>query len=436
MKRKDSDPQVKARKRKRTCSETEATGSPKEPFNLKELSKRQILECISAIFHLTQEQLKETNSLLAEEAQPLFMQVTSVRVPEMPRRQMRILLPYSIAAPDDEVALFVCDLERGRRKDYEPTVEHYKNLLDKHGCTRVNEIIPMNRVKTEFDQFELKKKLLGSYDHFLVDGRIAGHMSHLLGKLFYKRRKLPTSIRMEGKDLKHEIDYALRKTSMELHSHGDTHVMQIGNTSMKQKRVLKNILAACEELSKNYPGGWANVRALRLKGATTLSLPFYVTLKNKNTVNPRAIAVQPKRPKAYRDVEGELSTFVGNTTVTVKPEGTVILNKHKKKNTKEEKSEKNTEGTVIPSKRKKENAKEEKSKKNTKEEKSVKDTEGTVVNNLNKRKKENAKEEKSVKDRRDTEGIVIPKENAKEEKSKKSTKEKKCKKNAKAKAEN
>lgn len=188
-------------------------------------------------------------------------------------------------APDDEVALFVCDLQRGRRKDYEPTVEHYRNLLQKHECTRVNEIIPMNRVKTEFDQFELKKKLLGSYDHFLVDGRIAGHMSHLLGKHFSKKRKLPTSIRMQSKDLKHEIDYALRKTSMELHSHGDTHLMQIGNTSMDKKKILKNILAVCEELSKNYPGGWDNVRALRLKSTTSLALPFYMTLskllKNK-----------------------------------------------------------------------------------------------------------------------------------------------------------
>jgi len=148
------------------------------------------------------------------------------------------LLPYSIVAPDDEIALFVCDLERGRRKDYEPTIEYYRNLLDKHGCTRVNEIIPINRMKTEFDQFELKKKLLSSYDHFLVDGRIAGHISHLLGKLFSKRRKLPTSVRMESKDLKHEIDYALRKANMQLHSYGDTHLMQIGNTSMNKKKIL------------------------------------------------------------------------------------------------------------------------------------------------------------------------------------------------------
>lgn len=35
--------------------------------------------------------------------------------------------------------------------------------------------------------------------------------------------------------------------------------------------------------------------------------------------------VPPKRPRAYRDVEGELSTFTSDTKVTVKPEGDVIV---------------------------------------------------------------------------------------------------------------
>jgi len=80
---------MKTWKRKLTSFETETMESSKK-FNLKTLSKKQILECISAIFHLTQEQLKETNSLLTKEVQPIFVQVTSIRVPEMPRIQMRM----------------------------------------------------------------------------------------------------------------------------------------------------------------------------------------------------------------------------------------------------------------------------------------------------------------------------------------------------------
>lgn len=40
--------------------------------------------------------------------------------------------------------------------------------------------------------------------------------------------------------------------------------------------------------------------------------------------------VKPKRPKACQDVEGELSTFVTKNTITVKPDGEVILKMHKK----------------------------------------------------------------------------------------------------------
>ncbi|XP_043263628.1 ribosomal L1 domain-containing protein 1-like isoform X1 [Colletes gigas] len=325
--------QRSSKKRRKIDSTQEST----DILNLNDLSKEHILQCIGAIFHLTEEQLKSKSLLFEGECYPIFMQVTCIRIPKTPRRQMRILLPHSIVSSNDEVALFVGDLQRGRRKDYEPTVEHYQDLLRKHNCTSINAVIPMNQVKTEYDQYELKRKLVGSYDHFLVDGKIAGHLSHLLGKEFYKRRKLPTSIRILSKDLKHEIEYALRKTSMQLHSYGDTHIVQIGHTSMTEEEISDNVLAACKHLSKNYPGGWANVRSVSIKTARSLALPIYVTLKNKNSV--KIPIVQPPRPKAYRKVTDELSTFTKDVLVTVTPEGDVTLKRRKNEDQKKKKKE-------------------------------------------------------------------------------------------------
>ncbi|XP_076243114.1 ribosomal L1 domain-containing protein CG13096 [Calliopsis andreniformis] len=300
-----------------------------DTLNLNDLSKEHILQCIRAIFHLTEEQLKDKNALFEGESQPVFMQITCIRVPKTPRRNMRILLPHSLVSPDDDVALFVGDLQRGRRRDYEPTIEHYEDLLRKHGCTRVKTVIPLNQVKTEHDQYELKRKLVGSYDHFLVDGKIAGHLSHLLGREFYKKRKLPTSIRMQSKDLKHEIEHALKKTAMHLHSLGDTHIVQIGHTSMKEEEILENVLAVCSDLSKHYPGGWNNIRAVRIKTTTSLALPIYVSTKMKDSV--QVPVVQPKRPKAYYTVKGEISTLSSKgATVIVTPEGDVTVQRKKK----------------------------------------------------------------------------------------------------------
>ncbi|XP_043263629.1 ribosomal L1 domain-containing protein CG13096-like isoform X2 [Colletes gigas] len=290
--------QRSSKKRRKIDSTQEST----DILNLNDLSKEHILQCIGAIFHLTEEQLKSKSLLFEGECYPIFMQVTCIRIPKTPRRQMRILLPHSIVSSNDEVALFVGDLQRGRRKDYEPTVEHYQDLLRKHNY-----------------------------------GKIAGHLSHLLGKEFYKRRKLPTSIRILSKDLKHEIEYALRKTSMQLHSYGDTHIVQIGHTSMTEEEISDNVLAACKHLSKNYPGGWANVRSVSIKTARSLALPIYVTLKNKNSV--KIPIVQPPRPKAYRKVTDELSTFTKDVLVTVTPEGDVTLKRRKNEDQKKKKKE-------------------------------------------------------------------------------------------------
>ncbi|XP_003702567.2 ribosomal L1 domain-containing protein 1 isoform X1 [Megachile rotundata] len=309
------------RKRLESDNNKENTNS----LSLEDLSREHIVQCISAIFHLTEEQLKNKNALFDGESTPIFMQVTCIKVPKTPKRCMRILLPHSIVSSDDEVALFVGDLQKGRRKDYEPTIEHYQELLQKHSCTNIKTIIPMNQVKTEYDQFELKRKLVNSYDHFLVDGKIAGHLSHLLGKEFYTKRKLPTPIRMQSKDLKHEIEFALRKTLMQIHSFGDSHIVQVGHTLMNVDEILENILAACNYLSKNYPGGWDNIRSIRIKTSNSLALPIYTTLKNKNSV--KLPVVEPKRPKAYRDVSGELSTTPSNTVVTVTPEGSITVDR-------------------------------------------------------------------------------------------------------------
>lgn len=186
-------------------------------------------------------------------------------------------MKHSVVSKDDDVALFVRDLGKGRRRPYDDTVEHYEGLLRKHKCDQIKEVIPMNRVKTEFNQFELKRKLLGSFDHFLVDGRISGHLSHVLGKVFFEKRKLPVSVHMDKKDLKAEIDKALKKTAMRMHSKGDTHTIQVGTTAMTPEQVADNVLAVFKQMDKFYPGGIKNVKSLSIKTALSIAIPVYLT---------------------------------------------------------------------------------------------------------------------------------------------------------------
>lgn len=184
-----------------------------------------------------------------------------------------------MVGPTDEVALFVPDLERGRRKDYEKTVDHWETILREKNVTRIKEVIPLNKVKTEFSQYEMKLKLGRMFDFFLVDGRITGHLCHLLGKTFRKSARPPTPVKLGRDNLKSVIENALKKTSLEIHGAGNSHSMQVASLRMDEVQIKENILAACENLKKAYPGGWENVRSIILKTAKGVGIPIYFSIR-------------------------------------------------------------------------------------------------------------------------------------------------------------
>ena len=50
-------------------------------------------------------------------------------------------LPHPLIDKSSDVCLFVPDLKRGKNEDHEPTVEHYKELLEKNNITAISQVI-------------------------------------------------------------------------------------------------------------------------------------------------------------------------------------------------------------------------------------------------------------------------------------------------------
>ncbi|XP_011313724.1 ribosomal L1 domain-containing protein CG13096 [Fopius arisanus] len=292
-----------------------------------EITKAHVKKCVKTVLQLAKKPKEGKKILLPEEDNNIFLQVTCIKIPKTPRRQLRVFLPNMMLGPTDEVALFVPDLEKGRRKDYEKTVDHWETILREKNVSQIKEIIPMNRVKTEFSQYEMKLKLGRLFDYFLVDGRIAGHMTHLLGKTFRRAARPPTPVKLQRDNLKSEIENALRKTSMEIHGLGNCHTMQVASVTMSEREIVENIIAACKTLEQEYPGGWENIRSITVKTTRGLAIPVYFSIKNKNNVP--VTRIRGKRPKAFKTVEGELSTTLSDVKVQVQPGGRVILKKIK-----------------------------------------------------------------------------------------------------------
>lgn len=61
-------------------------------------------------------------------------------------------LPHPLIDKSSDVCLFVPDLKKGKREDHEPTIKHYKDLLEKNNVTGISQV--------SFDDNHITKKLI------------------------------------------------------------------------------------------------------------------------------------------------------------------------------------------------------------------------------------------------------------------------------------
>ncbi|KAK9891491.1 hypothetical protein WA026_014728 [Henosepilachna vigintioctopunctata] len=159
---------------------------------------------------------------------------------------------------------------------------------------------------------------------FLIDGRISGLVVHHLGKIFYKKRKIPVPIKIDPLKIKGSVEAALKKTTFQVHSKGDSFMLQIGHNHMTKRELVENVLTAVEKLDTVFPGAIDNLKIINIFSQRGTSLPVYISIADPNTV--KLPNITRKKPKLCRDVEGELTTKL-NHRVKVKPSGAVIVKK-------------------------------------------------------------------------------------------------------------
>lgn len=130
----------------------------------------------------------------------------------------------------------------------------------------------------EYDQFELKRRLLTQHDFIMIDTRVLNHASHLLGKMFFKKHNMLIPVKLNEKgNIKKDISIGLRTSMLRLNE-GHTSTILIGHTSMPQNDLKENILSLISQLKDRYPGGEANIRSISIKLPLSLSLPLFLTL--------------------------------------------------------------------------------------------------------------------------------------------------------------
>ncbi|EDW52166.1 ribosomal L1 domain-containing protein CG13096 [Drosophila sechellia] len=211
-----------------------------------------------------------------------ILQVCSYKIASCPKRMVKLNLQHSLVGKDDDVALIVPDLQRGAKFDYDPTKQHYEDMLREAGVKQRLTIVPFNQLRNEMGSFEAKRKFLNSYDYLLCDGRLSGQATAFLGKNTQKPRNVLHSLRLskDNDKLPQEVTRALTRTAFRQLSKGDLTAVPVGNHEMTAKQLAENILLVIKQLQEVYPGGLANIRSLYLKIdiTGTSALPLYVSM--------------------------------------------------------------------------------------------------------------------------------------------------------------
>ena len=213
---------------------------------------------------------------------------------------------------EDDIALIVPDLQRGAKVDYEPTIQHYEDLLREKGISGIT-IIPFNQLRKEYITFEAKRKLSNTYDYFLVDGRISGHCVGFLGKNFQKVRTILHSVTLDDPDnYKTNIERALKRTGYKQLHKGDLISIPVGNDRFTKKQLAENITTIIGHLKSTFPGGYPNIRNMYIKIDIigTSALPLYVNLAGPPADTPNIVGPREKRMlKLKKQANEVLSKF-------------------------------------------------------------------------------------------------------------------------------
>lgn len=145
------------------------------------LSQPSVQKVCDAVKVQAAEELKQKKSVSLFSDYQYILQVCCYKIPSAPKRMVKLNLKNSLFGSNDDGAIIVTDLQRGARFDYEPTVQHYEDLLREAGVEQRLTVVPFNRLRNDLGSFEAKRKFLNSFDYFLCDGRISGQTTAFFG---------------------------------------------------------------------------------------------------------------------------------------------------------------------------------------------------------------------------------------------------------------
>lgn len=159
----------------------------------------------------------------------------------------------------------VCLFARG-------TGREARELLEQRGVSA--KVIGLKKLAKKYAPYEMRRKLVASYDVFLVDASVAPSCIPLCGKIFYARRKMAVPVDLSG-DVSAAIGAAANAATL-LPTQGVCWNMRVARSSHSADQIADNVISAVNHaVAHHVAGGWRNIQSVHVKTDKSAALPIY-----------------------------------------------------------------------------------------------------------------------------------------------------------------
>ncbi|GMN54910.1 hypothetical protein TIFTF001_024033 [Ficus carica] len=210
---------------------------------------------------------------LLDDDEFVYLILTLKKIPAKDRiNAYKVPLPHPLHSGDSsELCLLIDDRPKsGLTKD-----DAVKKI--KADGIPVSKVLKLSKLKSDYRAFEAKRKLCDSYDVFFADKRIVPLLPRLLGKHFFKKRKIPVPVDLRHKNWKEQIEKVCGSAMLFLRT-GTCSVVRVAKASMAAEEIAENAVAAINGIAEIVPRKWSNVRSFHLKLLESVALPVYQAL--------------------------------------------------------------------------------------------------------------------------------------------------------------
>ncbi|KAK7244853.1 hypothetical protein RIF29_39681 [Crotalaria pallida] len=192
----------------------------------------------------TSQSQSQKPKLFDQDDEFVYLVLTLKKIPPRGRvNPHKLPLPHSLFSQFSERCLIIDDRPKSNL-----TKSHAQERIQSENIP-ISKVLKLSKLASDYRAFEAKRKLCNSYDMFFADKRVVPLLPRLLGKQFFKKKKIPVPL--------------------------DLSVVRVAKLSMERDEIVENVVAAIGGVVEIILKNWGNVRSFHVKLLESVALPIY-----------------------------------------------------------------------------------------------------------------------------------------------------------------